>query len=106
MRSYLYTDRGRLALRGEDRARFLHGMVTADIEKLGVGSGTRAAMLSVKGRLLAEITIYALSDELLLSMDLPLHDKVRALLDKHIVMDDVELFDRSGDLAELGLYGE
>jgi folate-binding protein YgfZ len=101
---YPYEDRGRLALRGEDRVRFLHGMVTADVEKLGAGGGTRAAMLSVKGRLLAELTIYARPDELLLSMDLSLRDKVQALLDKHIVMDDVEVIDRGAELGELGLY--
>lgn len=103
---YEYTDRGRLALRGADRVRFLHGMVTCDVEKLTDGGGSRAAMLSVKGRLLAELTIYVTADELLLSVDVSLFEKVRALLDKHIVMDDVELLDRSAELRELGVYGD
>jgi folate-binding protein YgfZ len=97
-----YPDRARLVLRGADRVRFLHGMVTADIDKLSAGRGTRAAMLSVKGRLLAEMTIYALPEELLLSMEASLHDKVRQVFDKHIVMDDVEVID--GPAAEAGLY--
>ena len=41
----------------------------------------------------------------LLSMDEALVQKVRALLDKHIVMDDVEVVDCT-ELGELGLYGE
>ena len=106
MLSFDYADRARLALRGPDRVRFLHGMVTCDVEKLAAGGGSRAAMLSVKGRLLAELTVYALPDELLLSMDLVLRDKVRALLDKHIVMDDVEVVDRSEELGERGVYGD
>ncbi len=101
-----HDDRARLALRGPDRVRFLHGMVTCDVEKLATGAGSRAAMLSVKGRLLATLEIYALADELLLSMEGALGDKVRGLLDKHIVMDDVELVERTAGLGELGLYGE
>jgi folate-binding protein YgfZ len=95
----------RLSLRGPDRVRLLHGMVTADIEHLKEGQGTRAAMLSVKGRLLADIVVYALPDELLLSLDAALDEKVRALLDKHIVMDDVEVVARP-ELAELGVFGD
>ncbi len=99
-------DRARLSLRGPDRVRFLHGMVTCDVEKLATGAGSRAAMLSVKGRLLADVEVYALPDELLLSMEGALGEKVRVLLDKHIVMDDVELVDRTAELGEVGLYGE
>jgi folate-binding protein YgfZ len=99
-----YPDRARLVLRGGDRVRFLHGMVTADIEKLKEGAGTRAAMLSVKGRLLAEMTIYALPDELWLSMEASLKEKVKHVFDKHIVMDDVEVVE-SG-VNEVGLYGD
>ena len=106
MKSYDYSRYARLALRGADRVRFLHGMVTCNVEKLATGGGSRAAMLSVKGRLLAELVVYALEDELLLTMDETLGDKVRTLLDKHIVMDDVELVDRSHELAEFGLYGD
>jgi folate-binding protein YgfZ len=80
-------------------------MVTADIEKLAEGQGTRAAMLSVKGRLLADLIVYAMPDELLLSLDAALEAKVHALLDKHIVMDDVEVVARP-DLGELGAYGD
>ena len=105
MKRYDYTSHARLALTGPDRARFLHGMVTCDVEKLALGAGSRAAMLSVKGRLLATLVVYARPGELLLSMEASLGDKVRALLDKHIVMDDVEVADRSA-LREVGYYGD
>jgi folate-binding protein YgfZ len=100
------SDRARLALRGPDRVRFLHGMVTCDVEKLSAGQGSRAAMLSVKGRLLADLVIHAREDELFLSLDGALGDKVRALLDKHIVMDDVEVVDRGTELGEALFLGE
>ena len=100
-----FSSQARLALTGPDRARFLHGMVTCDVEKLPVGAGSRAAMLSVKGRLLATLVVNVLPDELLLTMEASLGEKVRALLDKHIVMDDVELHDR-GSLHDDGYYGD
>ncbi len=106
MQTYDYARYARLALRGEDRVRFLHGMVTCDIEKLALGAGSRAAMLSVKGRLLADLVVYARSDELVLTMGGDLGEKVRGIFDKHIVMDDVEVIDRSQDLAEIGVYGD
>ncbi|MEO6954510.1 MAG: glycine cleavage T C-terminal barrel domain-containing protein [Polyangia bacterium] len=105
MKRYDYSSQARLALTGPDRARFLHGMVTCDVEKLPVGAGSRAAMLSVKGRLLATLVVYARPEELLLCMEGALGEKVRALFDKHIVMDDVEVHDRAA-LAEVGYYGD
>ena len=105
MKRYNYSSQARLALTGPDRARFLHGMVTCNVERLLVGSGSRAAMLSVKGRLLATLVVYARPDELLLSMDASLGEKVRVLFDKHIVMDDVEVCDRAA-LKEMGYYGD
>lgn len=106
MQSYDYARHARLALRGEDRIRFLHGMVTCDVEKMQPDHGSRTAMLSVKGRLLADLVVYRRPDEILLTMDGDLHDKVQALLDKHIVMDDVEIVSLSHELAEVGVYGD
>src|SRR5690348_672981 len=100
MESYDYGADARLVLRGPDRVRFLHGMVTCDVEKLAAGAGSRAAMLSVKGRLLATLVVHARAESLLLTMDAELGEKVRGLLDKHIVMDDVEVVDESQALGE------
>src|SRR5262249_58353819 len=50
---------GKLRVTGEDRERFLQGMVTNDLAGMAVGSFRRAAILSVKGRVLAVVDIVA-----------------------------------------------
>jgi aminomethyltransferase len=93
-----------LVLTGEDRVRFLHGMVTNDIEALAPGQGCHAAMLTTKGKLLADLVVYADEAALLLELDGSLGDKIKAVLDKHIIMDDVEVADQSA-APVLGVYG-
>jgi folate-binding protein YgfZ len=98
--------RAKLLLTGADRVRFLHGMVSNDIEALTPGKGCHAAMLTTKGKLLADLVVYADADALLLELDGTLRDKIKATLEKHIVMDDVGVKDVSDELPELGVYGD
>jgi folate-binding protein YgfZ len=95
-----------LVLTGEDRVRFLHGMVTNDIETLAPGHGCHAAMLTTKGKMLADLIVYADEDALMLELDGTLRDKIKATLDKHIIMDDVEVADRSDEVPALGVWGD
>ena len=95
---------GVIDLRGEDRVRFLHGMVSNDIEKLAPGQGCHAAMLTTKGKLLADFVVLADPEGLRILLDASLVDKVRAHLDKHIIMDDVEL--EAAVTPTLGVYGD
>jgi folate-binding protein YgfZ len=98
--------RARFVLTGPDRVRFLHGLLTNDIEALGPGGGCRAAMLTVKGKTLAELIVYADVDQLLLELDPEQRTRIREVLEKHMIMDEVELADVTDDAPELGVYGE
>lgn len=100
------SDRARLKLTGADRVRFLHSMVTNDIESLRPGTGCRAAMLTVKGRTLAELVVYADEDALWLELPGSERQKIKDVFDKHIVMDDVEVEDLTDAVRELGVFGE
>jgi folate-binding protein YgfZ len=95
---------GVLDLRGEDRVRFLHGMVSNDIEKLTAGQGCHAAMLTTKGKLLADFVVLHEPERLRLLLAPSLLPKIHAHLDKHVVMDDVEL--EAAELSALGVYGD
>ena len=97
-------DRAVLALTGGDRVRFLHGMVTNDIKRLTTGRGCRAALLSQKGRFVADLVVYARPDELWIETDRSTFDKVAAILEQHIIADDVELEDRRRTLALHAIY--
>src|SRR5215217_279759 len=61
--------RGRLALTGDDRREFLHGQVSQDIEGLEPGQGAYAALLTHKGKMLGDLRVLDLGDELLLSCE-------------------------------------
>src|SRR5689334_3625204 len=61
--------RSRLCLLGNDRKRFLHGQVTNDVNKLNVGEGCYAALVTAKGKLQSDLNIYCLENELLLDFE-------------------------------------
>jgi folate-binding protein YgfZ len=99
------SSRARFILSGPDRVRFLHGMVTNDVEALAPGAGCRAAMLTVKGKTLAELIVYADPEQLVLELDGEVRAKIRDVLNKHMIMDEVELADVTDETRELGVYG-
>lgn len=109
----LASERVRLRLTGPDARRFLHGMVSNDVNGLKRGQGCHAAMLTVKGKLLGDLRIYcmgSLGDDpepgLLIELSRACADKVKEALDRHLIMDDATITDVSAELAQLGVYGE
>lgn len=98
------SDRAIVALTGGDRVRFLHGMITNDVKRLAPGGGCRAALLSQKGRFVADLVVYARPDELWVETDRATYDKVWEIFDHHIIADDVELVDRRDSLPLSGVY--
>src|SRR5436305_110968 len=71
------SDRGRLALSGAGAAAFLNGQVTNDIESLGRGGGCYAALLTHKGKMLADLRVLAPDP----GVSLPIAAEPRLLLD-------------------------
>ena len=77
---------------GEDALRFLQGLLTADVGQLTVGTAVPSALLTVKGKIVSELWVLAVSeDEPWLALPADRADEVIAALDGHIIMDDVEL---------------
>ena len=85
--------------------RFLHSMLTNDVEALAPGAGLRAAMLTVKGKTLCELQLWCLPDAFLMEMEGERRQAIFAVLNKHIVMDDVEVADLTDETREWGVYG-
>jgi folate-binding protein YgfZ len=100
------SSRAKLILRGEDRVRFLHGMVTNDVEALKDEQGCHAAMLTTKGKMVADLVVYNSEGKLFLELDASLRDKIKQIFDKHIIMDDVEVEDVTDVIRETGVYGD
>ncbi len=85
--------RSRICLTGADRVRFLHGQVTNDVKKLGVGQGCYSAITTAKGKMQSDLNIFCLQDELLLDFEPGLTALVTQRLEKYIVADDVQVVD-------------
>src|SRR2546428_5712674 len=76
---------------GTDRVTFLHGMLTNDIASLAPGSGCPALLLTIQGRVTADLRVGALEDALLLDVDVRARAALLEALAKLIIADDVEL---------------
>jgi folate-binding protein YgfZ len=104
---HLTGGRARLRLHGPDARRFLHGMVSNDVKALSPGQGCHAALLTVKGKLLADLVIYDCGElGLVLEYVASAHAQVYGALDRHLIMDDATLVDLSAELGQLGVYGD
>src|SRR6266850_2862139 len=85
--------RSRICLTGADRVRFLHGQVTNDVNRLAVGEGCYAALVTAKGRIQSDLNIYRLQDELLLDFEPGLTQTVSQRLEKYVISEDVQVVD-------------
>src|SRR4051794_34260197 len=63
------SERGKLALTGSDAKTFLAGQITNDVEALTLGRGLYAALLTHKGKMLADLRVLDLGDELWLDTE-------------------------------------
>jgi tRNA-modifying protein YgfZ len=80
---------GQLRVTGADRLRFLQGMLTNDVAALAPGGFLRAAVLNVKGRVLAVVDVVREDDSFVLLTEPVTADKLHQLLDRHAIADDV-----------------
>ena len=97
--------RGRLALTGADRREFLHGQITQDIETLEPGHGRYAALLTHKGKMLSDMRVLDLGDELLLSCERAGLQELFNMIRRYRLGSDVELHKRTMEMGELSLIG-
>jgi folate-binding protein YgfZ len=82
---------GWIRVTGDDRVRWLNGMVTNSIQELHPGEGNYNFLLNVQGRIQGDATIFAEPDALLMETAAAQIPALMALLDRFIIMDDVEL---------------
>lgn len=97
--------RAKIALTGGDRTRWLNGMVTNNVRDLPVGHGLYAFLLNPQGRIQGDLYAYNRGDSLLLDIDRSQVEKILAIFDHYIIMDDVEVSDQSEKLTTIGVAG-
>lgn len=93
------SDRTKLELRGADRAKFLHSFCTNDIKRLQPGESCEAFVCNVKGHVLAHIQVRCRDDALWLDTVPGQGERLAAHLDRYLIREDVQITDRTADLA-------
>jgi tRNA-modifying protein YgfZ len=99
------SERGKLALTGEEAKAFLHGQVTNDIEGLTPGRGCYAAFLTHKGKMLGDMRVFDVGDELLLDCERVALQELFNMIRRYKLGRDVELHKRTLELALLSVVG-
>jgi folate-binding protein YgfZ len=97
--------RAKISLSGGDRVRWLNGMVTNNIRDLAPSRGVYAFLLNPQGHVLGDLYAYNRGEVLLVDTDRSQAEKVLAVFDKYIIMDDVEVANSSDTLAAIGVAG-
>jgi folate-binding protein YgfZ len=96
--------RVRLRITGEDRVRWLNGMVTNTVKSLAPGEHNYTFVLNAQGRIQGDATVFAFAGHLILETDRAQAERLYAHFDRFIIMDDVELSWIEGQTT-LGLAG-
>jgi len=93
-----------LAVEGALRQKFLHGLLSNDVARLAPGGGCRAALLDVKGHVLALMRVSATAQNFLLEIDGERLGVVQSLLEHYRVAAPVRFQAKS--TAVVAIVGE
>jgi folate-binding protein YgfZ len=99
------SERGKLALSGSGAKEFLAGQVTNDIEALSQGSGCYAAFLTPKGKMLGDLRVLDLGDELFLDTERVALQALFDMIRRFKIGYAVALHKRTVECALLSLIG-
>jgi folate-binding protein YgfZ len=96
---------GIIKLTGGDRASWLQGMVTNDVQKVAPGGGCYAAHLTPQGKIVAHMQVLIDADALWLTLERAAIPKLLEAFDKLLIMEDVQMAEVSDDYSILALLG-
>lgn len=94
-----------IGVSGRDRASYLQGLLTNDIQALTPGTGCYAAWLTPQGRMLTDLHVFESGDMLLLDVPSDEHAATLARLEQFLFSEDVQLADLSGSLRPVWVHG-
>jgi folate-binding protein YgfZ len=99
------SERGKLAVSGVGAAEFLQGQVTNDVQALAPGAGCYAALLTPKGKMLADLRILRTERELLLDTERSALQGLFNVLRRGIIGYEAQLHKRTLERGLLSLIG-
>jgi len=99
------SDRGRIRVTGEDRARLLHAMTTNHVQGMKPGEVQYTFFLNAQGQIQADAWILCFEDHFLIDVEPQTRQSLYDRLDRFIIADDVTLEDVTEQTYSLGLEG-
>jgi folate-binding protein YgfZ len=105
-----FSERGKIELTGDDRAKFLHNLCTNDIKGLAAGTGCEAMLLDAKGHVQFYVLVHNAGDRLLLEELAPTEEqtgaRLRKHLDKYLIREKVIVADLTATWGEILVAGD
>ncbi len=97
--------RGKLVVSGEDRVRWLNGMVSNNTRDLRQDFGNYSFVLNAQGHIQGDLLAFQRGDFYMLESELGQIATIREFLERFIIMDDVEIGEISSKLTSIGVAG-
>jgi len=97
--------RAQIAVAGKDRAVYLQGLLTNDVQALTAGTGCYAAWLTPQGRMITDVHVLESGDMILLDVPVELVDSILQRLDQFLFGEDVQLASLAGALRAVWIHG-
>jgi len=99
------THRTRMTFEGDHRVDTLTGLVTNDIGALTAGSGLYAAALTPRGKIIADVRVFARESDLLIDVPVRAAAGWVAMIRKYVNPRTSRYADHTESLADLGIFG-
>jgi folate-binding protein YgfZ len=81
----------RMVVTGEDRQRWLNGMVTNNIRDLEPNRAVYCFLLTPQGRIIGDMYVHHRGESMVIDTDTAQAEKLREVFERYIIMDDVEI---------------
>ena len=99
------SDRMRIRISGPKAAELVTGMVTNDVSSLQPGEGQYAAALTAKGKIVADLRIFALEDALLIDTSAAAAPGWKEMVRKYINPRIAPYHEVTSEMADFGVFG-
>jgi folate-binding protein YgfZ len=99
------SDRLRMRISGPKASELVTGMVTNDVSALAPGEGQYAAALTAKGKIVADLRIFALDESLLIDTSAAASPGWKEMIRKYINPRIAPYHDATSELGDVGVFG-
>ena len=99
------SDRMRMRISGPKAAELVTGMLTNDVSAMTAGEGQYAAALTPKGKIIADLRIFALDDALLIDTSAAAAPGWKEMVRKYVNPRLAPYHDVTSEMADIGVFG-